>query len=320
MTKKIVLVTGAAGFIGFHVSQALLDRGDEVIGVDNINDYYDPGLKRTRLKILKKYKNFSFKKLDIADYKQLEKIFKKHKLTHVCSLAAQAGVRYSLEDPFAYERSNNLGFLNILELCRHNEVKNIIFASSSSVYGGNEKVPFSEKDNVDKPISVYAATKKYNEVLAHAYHHLYDLNCTGLRFFTVYGPYGRPDLSLFKFTKNILENKPIDVYNYGNHRRDFTYITDIVAGILAAIDKSYPYEIFNLGCSNTVKLMDFIKIIEKELGREAKKNMLGMQPGDVEATYADITKAKKMLGFKPKVLIEEGTKKFIDWYREYYKV
>ena len=317
-----ILVTGAAGFIGFHVAKALLARGDTVIGVDNISSYYDPKLKLARLRELKRARNsrnFTFYKADIADYRAMERIFRKHKVQKVCHLAAQAGVRYSLTDPFVYERSNNLGTLTLLELCRHNGVKHFIFASSSSVYGGNKKLPFSEKDGVDTPISVYAATKRYDEVLAHAYQHLYDINCTGLRFFTVYGPWGRPDLSLFKFTRNILAGRPIEVYNRGRHTRDFTYIDDIVPGVLAAIDRSYPYELFNLGRGEPVKLLGFIGIIEKDLGRKAKRKLLPMQPGDVETTHADISKARRMLGYSPKTSLREGTREFIRWYREYYK-
>ena len=320
MTK--ILVTGVAGFIGFHVAKAVLARGDTVIGVDSITAYYDPRLKRARLKELAKSpgaERFTFYKADVSDYGVMEQIFKRHRIGKVCHLAAQAGVRYSLTDPFAYEKSNNLGTLTLLELCRHNDVKHFIFASSSSVYGGNTKLPFSEKDRVDTPLSVYAATKKYDEVLAHAYHHLYDINCTGLRFFTVYGPWGRPDLSLFKFTKNILAGKSIDVYNKGKHTRDFTYIDDITQGVLAAIDRSYPYEIFNLGRGEPITLLSFITLIEEELGRKAKRRLLPLQPGDVEKTHADISKAKRMLGYSPKTSITEGTRAFIGWYRAYYK-
>lgn len=316
-----ILVTGCAGFIGFHVTKALLQRGDSVVGVDNLSLYYDPALKRDRLRELKKAKNsrgFTFYKADIADHKAMERIFKRHKIQKVCHLAAQAGVRFSLTDPFAYERSNNLGTLTLLELCRHHGVKHFIFASSSSIYGSNTKQPFSEKDRVDTPLSVYAATKKYDEVLAHAYHHLYEIHCTGLRFFTVYGPWGRPDLSLFKFTKNILAGKPIEIYNKGRHTRDFTYIDDIVAGVIAAIDKSYPYEIFNLGRGEPVQLLNFITVIEKELGKKAKRKLLPMQPGDVEATHADISKARKMLGYAPKTSIEAGTRAFCKWYKQHY--
>ncbi len=314
------LITGSAGFIGFHVSKKLLDRGDIVIGVDNLNDYYDPKLKEDRLNILKKYEYFTFYKVDISDYDSLKEIFEKHKIDKVFNPAAQAGVRYSLENPFAYEKSNILGFLNILELCVKYEIKNLVYASSSSVYGNNKKIPFSENDNVDHPISLYAATKKSNELMAHVYHHLYGLKTTGLRYFTVYGPWGRPDMALFKFTKNIIERKPIDVYNYGKMKRDFTYIDDIVDGTISALDKDYDYEIFNLGNNKTVELNYFIEVIEKELNKKAIKNLMPIQPGDVPETFADIEKAKKMLRYDPKTKIEEGIKQFIKWYREYYDV
>jgi UDP-glucuronate 4-epimerase len=258
--------------------------------------------------------------VDIADYKALERVFDARHFDKVCHLAAQAGVRYSLTNPFAYETANGLGTLNVLELCRHKGVQTLVYASSSSVYGGNKKIPFSVDDPVDKPISLYAATKKYNELMAHTYHHLYGLRCTGLRFFTVYGPWGRPDMALFKFTKAILEGKPIEVYNYGKMRRDFTYVTDVVAGVLASLDKEYPCEVFNLGNSQTVELLHFIRCIEKELGREAKMNLLPLQPGDVPETFADIQKSRDMLGFNPAVKIEEGIRRFIAWYKDYYKV
>jgi UDP-glucuronate 4-epimerase len=313
-----ILVTGAAGFIGFWTAEALAARGDAVVGVDNFNDYYDPSIKRARAKRLKD--RVPIIEADIADYKALEKVFDAHGFDKVCHLAAQAGVRYSLTNPFAYETANGLGTLNVLELCRHKGVKTLVYASSSSVYGGNEKIPFSVDDPVDKPISLYAATKKYNELMAHTYHHLYGLRCTGLRFFTVYGPWGRPDMALFKFTKAILEGKPIEVYNYGKMRRDFTYVTDIAAGVLASLDKESPCEIFNLGNSQTVELLHFIHCIEKELGREALKNLLPLQPGDVPETFADIQKSRDRLGFNPAVGIEEGIRRFIAWYKDYYKV
>ena len=310
-----ILVTGVAGFIGFHVAKALLKKGEEVIGVDNLSDYYDVKLKEDRLAQIKD--KIKFYKVDISDFDALEDVFSENKIEKVCHLAAQAGVRYSLENPWEYEKTNVHGTMNIFELMKKFDIKNIVYASSSSVYGGNEKVPFSESDNVDKPISLYAATKKANELMAYTYHHLYDMNCTGLRFFTVYGPWGRPDMALFKFTKSILDNKPIDVYNYGKMKRDFTFITDIVSGVMASLDKCYPYEIFNLGNNNTVELKYFIECLEKELGKKAKKNMLPMQPGDVPITYADISKSKKMLGYSPKTEIEQGIKQFVDWYKSY---
>lgn len=312
-----ILVTGGAGFIGFHVAKALLERGDKVVVVDNFNDYYNPKIKYDRIKQIEKYKNLRVYKADISSYKKLERIFRKHGFDKICHMAAQAGVRYSLKDPFRYESWNSLGTLTLLELARKYKIKDFIYASSSSVYGGNEKVPFSEKDNVDRPVSFYAATKKSTELYAYVYHHLYGLNCTGLRFFTVYGPFGRPDMALALFVDNIIQGKPIDVYNYGKMKRDFTYIADAVKGVLAAIDKPFSYEIFNLGNNKTIELNYFIECIEKELGREAKKNLMPIQPGDVPVTYADIKKAKKMLGYNPKTSIEEGIKKFIDWYKKY---
>lgn len=315
-----ILVTGIAGFIGFHTAEALLKRGDEVVGIDNFNDYYDPKIKEDRIERLKKKYKFSLHRADVSDYKAIEKIVKAEKPDKICHLAAQAGVRYSLEKPFVYLKSNIDGMLVMLEVARHYNIKNFIYASSSSVYGGNKKVPFSESDRVDTPISLYATTKKANELMAHTYHKLFGLNTTGLRFFTVYGPWGRPDMALFLFTKNILEDKPIEVYNSGKMMRDFTYIDDIVSGILASLDKSYLCEIFNLGNSNTVDLMYFIEKIEKELGKKAIKKMMPMQKGDVTETFADITKAKKMLGFRPKTSVDEGIKKFIQWYKQYYNV
>ncbi len=316
---KTILVTGGAGFIGFHVTKVLLERGDKVIIVDNFNDYYDPKIKHARMSQIKKHKNLKIYKSDISDFKSLMKIFKKYKFDKICHLAAQAGVRYSIKDPFRYELWNNLGTLNVFEAAKRNNVKDIVYASSSSVYGGNKKVPFSEDDNVDSPVSFYAATKKCNELYAHAYSHLYGLNCTGLRFFTVYGPWGRPDMALFKFTKNIIEGKPIDVYNRGNMKRDFTYVADIVKGIIAAINKPQKYAIFNLGNNKPIKLGKFIQIIEKTIGKKAKKNLMPMQAGDVMVTYADIKKSKKILKFNPETNIEEGIANFIKWYRLFYK-
>ncbi|MBT3583214.1 SDR family NAD(P)-dependent oxidoreductase [Candidatus Woesearchaeota archaeon] len=314
-----VLVTGGAGFIGFHTTKALLERGDEVIIVDNFNDYYDVSFKENRINQIKDNKNLKIYRIDISDYKEMEKIFQENKFDKICHLAAQAGVRYSLDHPFVYEKANLLGTLVLLELARHHKVKDFVFASSSSVYGGNKTIPFSETDNVDTPISLYAATKKSDELMAYCYHHLYGINCTGLRFFTVYGPWGRPDMALFLFTKAILEEKPMDVFNYGKMKRDFTYIDDIVAGLLACLDKPFGYEIFNLGNNKTVELLYFIETIEKELGKKGEKNLLPMQAGDIAETFANIDKAKKMLGFNPKVSIEQGIKNFIQWYKEYNK-
>jgi UDP-glucuronate 4-epimerase len=315
-----ILVTGAAGFIGFHLSRKLLEKGYRVIGLDCMNEYYDVSLKKSRLEILKPYANFIFCKEDIQNLSGLKKVFQSHAIDRVCNLAAQAGVRYSLENPFSYQKSNLEGFLNLLEMAREYQVQNFVYASSSSVYGSNEKTPFSVEDRVDNPVSLYAATKKANELMAHAYHHLFDFPCTGLRFFTVYGPWGRPDMALFLFTDAILNNRPIDVYNYGRMRRDFTYIDDIVEGTIAAIEKPHDYEVFNLGNSETVELMEFIGVIEEELGMEAQKNMMPIQPGDVPATSADIQKSKEMLGFNPKTSIREGIHNFLVWYREYYKI
>ena len=315
-----ILVTGGAGFIGFHTVIALLERGDDVVVIDNFNDYYSRELKEARAKVLADYKNVKIIRADITDYAAMEEIFKEHRFDKICHLAAQAGVRYSLENPFIYEKTNTLGTLNLLELCQRYSIKDFIFASSSSVYGNNKKLPFSEDDRVDIPISLYAATKKANEEMAFSYHHLYGLNCIGLRFFTVYGPWGRPDMALFKFTENIIAGKPIDVYNKGNMTRDFTYISDAVGGVLAAIDKSYSYEIFNLARGESVNLMEYIKEIENNLGKKAEKNMMPIQPGDVPATLSDISKAKKMLNYNPRVSIKEGIKEFINWYRDYFNI
>ncbi len=317
---KTILVTGGAGFIGSHTIKALLDRGDNVICIDDFNDYYNPQLKEDRIKVFLKGRKFPLYRVDIADFMALKKIFQQRKIDAICHLAARAGVRASIENPFIYQKTNIEGALNLLELAKDFKIKNFVFASSSSVYGGTKKVPFSENDPVDHPISMYATTKKTNELMAHTYHHLYGLPCTGLRFFTVYGPWGRPDMALFKFTKNILDGKPIDVYNHGDHYRDFTYIDDIVQGILASLDRAYPYEIINLGNSKTESLIDFINIIEKHLGKKAKKNMLPMQPGDVHKTFADITKAKKLLDFQPTTDIHQGIKQFINWYKKYYGI
>jgi len=316
--KRTFLVTGAAGFIGSHVAQRLLERGDRVVGVDNLNPYYDVKLKKARLQILEKNEDFKCYQEDIQDLKAMRKIFETHEPRVICNLAAQAGVRHSLKDPFSYQKSNIEGFLNLLELARAQGVENFVYASSSSVYGDNKKVPFSVEDRVDTPVSLYAATKKANELIAHAYSHLYGIPCTGLRYFTVYGPWGRPDMALFLFTDAILKGRPIDVYNYGKMRRDFTYIDDIADGTLKALDRAVPYDLFNLGNSNSVELMDFIGTLEKELGRKAEKNMMPIQPGDVPETSADIESSRAELGFNPGTSIEEGIRNFVAWYKEYY--
>ena len=318
--KQITLVTGAAGFIGFHLSKRLLEMGETVIGVDNLNKYYDVSLKKGRLKILKSHENFTFHKIHLQDLHALENIFEQGPVDRICNLAAQAGVRYSLKDPFAYQKSNLEGFLNILEMARKHGTKNLVYASSSSVYGNNRKVPFSVDDRVDTPVSLYAATKKANELMAHAYSHLYQIPCTGLRYFTVYGPWGRPDMALFLFTEAILKKRPIEVYNYGEMKRDFTYIDDVVDGTIKALERPAPFEIFNLGNSNTVGLLDFIGALEEELGEKAEKKMMPIQPGDVPATSADIEKSRQLLGFNPKTSLKEGIRKFVAWYREHYNV
>jgi len=315
---RTILVTGAAGFIGSFTASALAKRGDNVIGLDNFNDYYTVTLKRDRIQQF--CKDLKIYEADLVDLPTLEQIFSENKIDQVCHLAAQAGVGYSLKNPFAYETSNNVGTLNLFEACRKKEVKSIVFASSSSVYGNNKKIPFSVEDDVSQPISLYAATKRYNELLAFSYHHLYGISCTGLRFFTVYGPWGRPDMALFKFTKAILGDKPIDVFNHGKMKRDFTYIDDIISGILASLDKNHPYELFNLGNSEAVELTRFIECIEEALGQKARKNFLPLQPGDVPETFADIEKSTQMLGFRPQVKIDEGIKRFVSWYKDYYKL
>jgi len=315
----VVLVSGAAGFIGFHLCKKLLDLGRVVIGVDNLSKYYDVSLKEARLAILKSHENFIFYRKGIDNLKAVREIFARHRVNVVCNLAAQAGVRYSLKDPFSYQKSNLKGFLNLLEMARQHEIENFVYASSSSVYGNNKKIPFSVDDRVDGPISLYAATKKSNELMAHAYHHLYKIPCTGLRYFTVYGPWGRPDMAIFLFTDAILKGKPINVYNFGQMKRDFTYIDDVIEGTLAAIKSPFPYEIFNLGNSTPVGLMDLIRVLEEELGQEAKKRLTGMQPGDVPETMADIRKSQRLLAFSPKTELREGIRKFVAWYREYYR-
>lgn len=333
-----ILVTGSAGFIGHALSRRLLDRGDEVIGIDNLNDYYDVKLKRDRLSQLADLDGFTEVRGDIEDREEIERLFRVHQPQRVVNLAAQAGVRYSLENPYVYMHTNILGFLNILEGCRHFEVEHLVYASSSSVYGANTSMPFSVHDNVDHPLSLYAASKKSNELMAHTYSHLFDLPTTGLRFFTVYGPWGRPDMALFLFTRNILAGKPIDVFNHGCHQRDFTYVDDIVEGVIRTLDRVpsgnsdwtgdspdpgsslAPYRIYNIGSNNPVELMRYIEVLEDCLGMEAEKNLLPLQPGDVPATYADVDDLLSDVGYKPATAIEEGISKFVDWYRGYYRV
>jgi UDP-glucuronate 4-epimerase len=333
-----VLITGVAGFIGFHLGKRLLARGDEVLGLDNLNDYYDVTLKKARLTQLKGQPGFRFHKLDLADREGIPRLFKKHKPEVVVNLAAQAGVRYSQENPHAYIDSNLLGFANILEGCRHFGVKHLVYASSSSVYGANTKMPFSVHDNVDHPVSLYGASKKANELMAHTYSHMYGLPATGLRFFTVYGPWGRPDMALFLFTKAILKGQPINVFNYGKMRRDFTYIDDIVEGVVRVSDRpaepnrtwsgdspdpgssAAPYKLYNIGNHNPVELMRFIEVLEAHLGVKAVKNMLPLQSGDVPATYADVDDLVRDVGFKPSTPIEVGIERFVTWYRSYYRV
>ena len=314
----MILVTGAAGFIGFHLCKNLVEFGNKIIGIDNINEYYDPELKKNRLKILKQNSNFTFFKTDLCDYKNIENIFNNNSIEIICHLAAQAGVRYSLTHPFAYQKSNNEGFLNIIELAKKYNIKNFVFASSSSVYGNNKKLPFSEEDPVDHPISLYAATKRSNELIAYSYSHLFNLNCSGLRFFTVYGPWGRPDMALFIFTKSIIDNKKIKIFNNGDMKRNFTYIDDIIDGIKRVIDHPKKYEIYNIGNNRAENLIDFIENIERCLGKKALREYLPMQPGDVKTTMADIKKIMR-LGYNPKTNIPEGIKKFVKWYLEYYK-
>jgi UDP-glucuronate 4-epimerase len=315
----MILVTGAAGFIGYHLCTALLQRGEQVIGIDSINDYYDPQIKIDRLQRLSTNSAFSFHKIDICDYTALSNLFSSNAIDRIVHLAAQAGVRFSLTNPFAYQKANSEGFLNIIECARHNHVKNFVYASSSSVYGGNTKLPFSESDRVDNPVSLYAATKKANELVAHCYSHLFHFPATGLRFFTVYGPWGRPDMALFLFTRAILEGKAIDVFNNGQMLRNFTYIDDIVTGIQIALDNPRPYEVYNIGNSRAENLMDFIAVIEQHTGKTAQKNYLPMQPGDVPATVADISKLAA-LGYEPHTNIDKGVSAFVQWYRDYYKV
>jgi UDP-glucuronate 4-epimerase len=325
-----ILVTGAAGFIGFHVSQKLLDRGETVIGMDNLNDYYDVTLKSDRIAQLKEQEGFQFQYLDLSDRPGMEQLFAQHQPDQVIHLAAQAGVRYSIQNPHAYIDSNIVGFTNILEGCRHHQVKHLVYASSSSVYGSNRTMPFSVDHNVDHPISLYAATKKANELMAHTYSHLYGIPTTGLRFFTVYGPWGRPDMATFSFTKAILEGRPIDLYNHGKMQRDFTYIDDIVEGVIRVSDRipssnvedgiGVPYRIYNIGNHRPVELLQFVEVLESCLGIKAQRHFLPLQPGDVLATYADITDLQRDVGFEPKTSIEVGLAKFVEWYRSYYKI
>jgi UDP-glucuronate 4-epimerase len=348
-----ILITGTAGFIGFHLANKLIARGDEVIGIDSINNYYDVNLKYSRLKVAginnesisynkvvisDKFPNYRFIQLNLEDKEGIDKLFADYRFDKVCNLAAQAGVRYSIENPSVYAQSNIVGFLNILEACRHNKIEHLVYASSSSVYGLNEVMPFSTCHNVDHPISLYAASKKSNELMAHTYSYLYNLPTTGLRFFTVYGPWGRPDMALFLFTKAMIEGKPIDVFNNGDMQRDFTYIDDIVEGILRVIDNIpqgdinwsgqnpnpaasvAPYKLYNIGNSNPVKLLDFVDAIETALGRKAKKNFLPLQPGDVPSTWADVEDLVKNIDYKPSVKVSEGIQKFIEWYKVYYGV
>ena len=332
-----ILVTGAAGFIGSALCIRLLQRGDDVIGVDNLNDYYDVQLKQARLNRLFDYTNFTFKKLDIANQAEVQQLFQEQGVNKVMHLAAQAGVRYSITHPDTYINSNIVGFMNILEGCRHHKVEHLAYASSSSIYGANTRMPFSIHDNVDHPVSLYAATKKANELMAHTYSHLYQLPTTGLRFFTVYGPWGRPDMSAVMFTKNIIEGKPINVFNYGNHRRDFTYIDDIIEGVIRVVDKPAqaneawsgetpdpgtsmaPYRIYNIGNNTPVSLLTFIETLERCIGKEAIKHFLPMQPGDVPDTYADVTDLQKEFNYKPATQLSDGLGCFVEWYKDFYK-
>ena len=319
-----VLITGCAGFIGMFVAERLLARGDEVIGIDNLNDYYDVRLKEARLARLAALPGFRFSKLDLADRDGMAALFAREQPEAVINLAAQAGVRYSLKNPHAYADSNLLGFVNVLEGCRHGGVKHLVYASSSSVYGGNTKVPFAETDNVDHPVSLYAATKKANELMAYSYSHLYRIPCTGLRFFTVYGPWGRPDMAYFSFTKAILAGQPIDVFNHGKMRRDFTYIDDIAEGVVRVLDRRAegepPHVLYNIGNHQPVELMEFIDILERELGRKALRNFLPMQDGDVPQTYADTAALREAVGFAPATPLAEGIRRFAVWYRDFYRV
>jgi UDP-glucuronate 4-epimerase len=331
-----VLLTGAAGFIGFHTANVLLGRGDEVVGLDNLNSYYDPELKLARLAILEREQRFRFLKIDISDCAAMREVFEREKFDRVVHLAAQAGVRHSIQNPHVYVQSNITGFLHVIEGCRHQGVEHLVYASTSSVYGANTRMPFSERQNVDHPLTLYAATKKANELMAHSYSSLYGLPTTGLRFFTVYGPWGRPDMALFLFTKNILAGRPIDVFNEGNHQRDFTYIGDIAAGVVAALDhvaapdpnwnsdapdpgtSRAPYRIYNIGNQQPVNLLRYIEVLEHCLGRKAEKNLVPMQPGDVRDTWADVRALAREVDYRPSTGVEEGIKRFVDWYLAYY--
>ncbi len=316
-SQKAILVTGGAGFIGSHLAKRLIDGGQKVVIVDDLNDYYEPRLKSDRLNFLGEGK-YIFEKADIADFPALKKVFEKNQIDVICHLAAQAGVRYSFKNPWIYERSNILGTLNVMEAAKEFGIKKIVFASSSSVYGGNKKMPFREADFVDKPISFYAATKKATELLAHTYYHLYGIKMIGLRFFTVYGPWGRPDMAYFKFADLITRGKPIDVYNHGKMRRDFTYIDDVVDALISAISKDFDFEIFNIGNNRPEALGDFISLLEEFFGKEAEKNYLPLQEGDMIETWADIEKAKQFLGYNPKTTLKEGLAKFVEWHKDYY--
>lgn len=333
-----ILITGSSGFIGFHLSNLLLSKGFDIVGIDNMNDYYDVQLKKSRLSLLEKKEKFHFYQIDLVDRDKINELFEREKFDYVINLAAQAGVRYSITNPYSYIDSNIIGFINILEACRNYPVKHLIYASSSSVYGGNSVTPFSTEHNVDHPVSLYAATKKSNELMAHTYSHLYNIPTTGLRFFTVYGPWGRPDMAYFSFAKDILEGKEIKVFNHGKMERDFTYIDDITMGIYKLIEKApeknskwneiennlsesfAPYKIFNIGNNNPVKLMDFIRVLEEKIGKEANKVYMEMQDGDVLKTYADISDLEKAINFKPSTSIEDGLEKFAKWYKEYYNI
>ncbi|MCP3866954.1 MAG: NAD-dependent epimerase [Gammaproteobacteria bacterium] len=333
-----ILVTGSAGFIGSALSLRLLQRGDEVIGIDCLNDYYDVSLKEARLQRTRAHSGYTELRINLEDRKAIAKAFADYRPDRVVNLAAQAGVRYSIDNPSAYVDTNLLGFGNILEGCRHNQVEHLVYASSSSVYGANTRMPFSVHDNVDHPVSLYAASKKANELMAHTYSHLYGLSTTGLRFFTVYGPWGRPDMALFKFTRNIIEGKPIDVFNYGNHRRDFTYVDDVVEGVIRTLDRIArsnpdwsgdapdsatslaPYRLYNIGNNQPVELKRYIEVLEQCLGKQAEKNLLPLQPGDVPDTYANVEDLVRDTGYQPQTTVEEGIKNFVNWYRQYYQV
>jgi len=315
-----ILVTGSSGFIGMHLCKSLLGDGYNVYGIDNMNDYYDVSLKEARLNLLRDYDNFTFNKIDISSLKDVERVFNKFNPEKVVNLAAQAGVRYSIENPHAYIQSNVVGFTNIIEACRHHKVSGLIYASSSSVYGGNEKIPFSIDDRVDKPISIYAASKKANELIAYSYNHLYGLNTTGLRFFTVYGPWGRPDMAMYIFADKIRNGEKIPVFNHGKMQRDFTYIDDIVNGIRSSIENNYSCEIFNLGNNRFEDLMDMVSYLEKALDKKAEIEYMDIQPGDVEKTFANIDYSISKLNYKPKITIQEGIPKFIEWYKSYHKI